>query len=72
MDDRAAGAVAGRIIIKLGGKLPVKLSLGAYYNVVTPQYAARWQCNRWSQSSFDLNVLSWRQASVPLFEGRSA
>jgi hypothetical protein len=36
------GAVAGRII-KLGGKLPVKLSLGAYYNVVTPQYGARWQ-----------------------------
>ena len=36
------GAVAGRII-KLGGKLPVKFSLGGYYNVVTPQYGARWQ-----------------------------
>src|SRR5208337_1733534 len=36
------GGGAGRII-KLGGKLPVKLSLGAYYNVVTPQYGARWQ-----------------------------
>ena len=36
------GAVAGRII-KLGGKLPVKLSFGGYYNVVTPQYGARWQ-----------------------------
>ncbi len=36
------GLEAGRII-KLGGKLPVKLSLGGYYNVVTPQYGARWQ-----------------------------
>ena len=36
------GAVAGRII-KLGRKLPVKLSFGGYYNVVTPQYGARWQ-----------------------------
>ena len=35
------GGSAGRII-KLGGKLPVKLSVGAYYNVVTPQYGARW------------------------------
>ena len=36
------GASFGRII-KLGGKLPVKMSVGAYYNVVTPQYGARWQ-----------------------------
>jgi hypothetical protein len=36
------GAVAGRII-KLAGKLPVKLSIGGYYNVVTPQYGAKWQ-----------------------------
>jgi len=36
------GVVGGRII-KLGGKLPVKLSFGGYYNVVTPQYGARWQ-----------------------------
>ena len=36
------GAVAGRII-KLGGKLPVKFSIGGYYNVVTPEYGARWQ-----------------------------
>jgi len=36
------GAVAGRII-KVGGKLPVKFSFGGYYNVVTPQYGARWQ-----------------------------
>ena len=25
------------------GKLPVKFSLGGYYNVVTPQYGAKWQ-----------------------------
>ena len=36
------GGSVGRII-KLGGKLPVKFSLGGYYNVVTPQYGARWQ-----------------------------
>ena len=36
------GGVAGRII-KLGGKLPVKLEAGAYYNIVTPQFGARWQ-----------------------------
>jgi hypothetical protein len=36
------GGVAGRII-KLGGKLPVKFEAGAYYNVVTPQFGARWQ-----------------------------
>ncbi len=36
------GATAGRVI-RLGGKLPVKFQLGAYYNVVTPQYGARWQ-----------------------------
>ncbi len=35
------GLVGGRII-KLGGKLPVKLSLGGYYNIVTPQYGAKW------------------------------
>jgi len=37
------GMVGGGRIIKLGGKLPVKLSFGGYYNVVTPQYGARWQ-----------------------------
>ena len=36
------GTAFGRII-RLGGKLPVKLSLGGYYNVVTPQYGAKWQ-----------------------------
>jgi hypothetical protein len=37
-----AGVVGGRII-KLGGKLPVKIEIGGYYNVVTPQFGARWQ-----------------------------
>jgi hypothetical protein len=36
------GLEGGRIV-KLGGKLPVKLSIGAYYNIVTPQYGAKWQ-----------------------------
>jgi|SRR5277367_774062 hypothetical protein len=36
------GVVGGRII-KLGGKLPVKIETGGYYNVVTPQFGARWQ-----------------------------
>jgi len=36
------GGSFGRII-KLDGKLPVKFSLGGYYNVVTPQYGAKWQ-----------------------------
>ena len=34
------GAVAGRVFRV--GKLPIKLSIGGYYNVVTPQYGARW------------------------------
>ena len=36
------GAGVGRII-KVGGKLPVKLSISGFYNVVTPQFGARWQ-----------------------------
>jgi hypothetical protein len=36
------GAQAGRII-KLGGKLPVNLAIGAYYNVVRPEFGATWQ-----------------------------
>ena len=35
------GTAFGRII-KLGGKLRVKFSLGGYYKVVTPQYGAKW------------------------------
>jgi hypothetical protein len=36
------GAQAGRLI-KLGGKLPVNLLVGAYYNALRPQYGATWQ-----------------------------
>ena len=36
------GAQAGRVI-KLGGKLPVNLSLGAYYNALRPEFGATWQ-----------------------------
>jgi len=36
------GAALGRVI-KLGGKLPVALLIGAYYNVLRPQYGATWQ-----------------------------
>jgi hypothetical protein len=37
------GPTAVVVHFKVGGKLPVKLSFGGYYNVVTPQYGARWQ-----------------------------
>jgi len=33
----------GGKIIKIGGKLPVNLSLGAYYNVERPEFGATWQ-----------------------------
>jgi hypothetical protein len=36
------GAQAGRVI-KLGGKLPVNLAIGAYYNPVRPQFGSTWQ-----------------------------
>ncbi|MCW3476667.1 hypothetical protein [Limobrevibacterium gyesilva] len=36
------GAEVGRVI-KLGGKLPVNLLLGAYYNALRPQFGATWQ-----------------------------
>ncbi len=36
------GGQGGRII-KLGGKLPVNLSAGAYYNALRPQYGSTWQ-----------------------------
>lgn len=35
------GAGAGKII-KVGGKLPLNLQLGAYYNVVKPDFGADW------------------------------
>ena len=36
------GPALGRVI-KLGGKLPVNLLIGAYYNVLRPQFGATWQ-----------------------------
>lgn len=36
------GAQFGRLI-KLGGKLPVNLLVGAYYNALRPQFGATWQ-----------------------------
>jgi hypothetical protein len=36
------GAQVGRVI-KIGGKLPVNLSLGAYYNALRPEFGATWQ-----------------------------
>ena len=34
--------VEGGRIIRVLGNLPVKLSVGGYYNIVTPEYGARW------------------------------
>jgi len=36
------GAQAGRVI-KIGGKLPVNLAIGAYYNAVRPEFGSTWQ-----------------------------
>ena len=36
------GLQAGRLI-KLGGKLPVNLLVGAYYNAVRPEFGPTWQ-----------------------------
>jgi transposase-like protein len=36
------GAQAGRVV-KIGRRLPVALLVGAYYNVVRPQFGATWQ-----------------------------
>ncbi len=36
------GAQAGHVI-KIGGKLPVNLSIGSYYNAVRPDFGATWQ-----------------------------
>jgi hypothetical protein len=36
------GAQAGRLI-KIGGKLPVALLAGVYYNFVRPEYGSNWQ-----------------------------
>jgi hypothetical protein len=36
------GAAVGRVI-KIGGKLPVNLSVGAYYNALRPEFGSTWQ-----------------------------
>jgi hypothetical protein len=36
------GANVGRVV-KIGGKLPVNFSLGAYYNALRPEYGSTWQ-----------------------------
>jgi len=36
------GAQAGRLI-KIGGKLPVNLLVGVYYNALRPEFGATWQ-----------------------------
>ena len=36
------GAEVGRVV-KIGGKLPVNLSIGAYYNALRPQFGSTWQ-----------------------------
>jgi hypothetical protein len=36
------GADIGRVI-KIGGKLPVNLQIGAYYNALRPQFGSTWQ-----------------------------
>jgi len=36
------GAAVGQVV-KLGGKLPVNVSLGAYYNALRPDYGPTWQ-----------------------------
>lgn len=36
------GAGIGKIV-KAGGKLPLNLQAGAYYNVVKPEFGADWQ-----------------------------
>jgi hypothetical protein len=34
------GAQVGRVV-KIGGKLPVNLAIGAYYNALRPQYGSQ-------------------------------
>jgi hypothetical protein len=35
--------VQGGRLIKIGGKLPVNMLLGAYYDAIRPTYGATWQ-----------------------------
>ena len=41
-EESIIGKNKGRVI-KVGGKLPVNLSLGAYYNALRPQFGSTWQ-----------------------------
>ncbi|MGH9484082.1 MAG: neuromedin U [Terriglobales bacterium] len=36
------GAQVGRVV-KIGGKLPINVSLGAYYNALRPEFGSTWQ-----------------------------
>jgi hypothetical protein len=36
------GANVGKVV-KIGGKLPVNFSVGAYYNALRPEYGSTWQ-----------------------------
>ena len=36
------GGQVGRVV-KVGGKLPVNLAVGAYYNAVRPEFGPTWQ-----------------------------
>jgi hypothetical protein len=38
------GGGAGRLV-RIGGKLPIKLSAGLFYNVVQPTNGGRWVSN---------------------------
>jgi len=36
------GGQVGRVI-KIGGKLPVNITIGSYYNAVRPEFGPTWQ-----------------------------
>ena len=52
-----AGGYVGKIV-KLGGKLPLNLQLGAFYNVVTPENGADWQIRFQLQFLLPKQILS--------------
>jgi hypothetical protein len=58
--DRWTVPVGGGIgkIIKLGGKLPLNLQLGAYYNAITPNNGADWQLRFQLQFLLPKDILS--------------
>jgi hypothetical protein len=59
-EDRWTVPVGGGFgkIVKLGGKLPLNLQLGAYYNVVTPREGADWQLRFQIQVLFPKELLN--------------